>query len=348
MRVLVTGANGHIGSNVVRQALEEGIDVVPFVRKTSDTRAIDPLGLDYAYGDVRNAESLVDAAMGCDAIIHTAAVYKNWARDPDDIIEPAVEGTKNIFIAASEAGVDRIVYTSSANSVGVNEEPEPLGEEQWADEYDFPYGRAKKMAEEHAHELAEKTGIDVVVLCPGAVLGAYDYKITPTTTVARDLVTGDQPVMGGGVCITDVRDVARAHVVSLTDAKPGERYLICGTNMSYEEIGQKLEEMFDLDLMRLNLPKAVLSTVGFFSEIGARITGNQPQLTRALAKDIVGKFMFYENDKMREELGIEPRPADEVLERTMQWLLHMDEVEPPSERVAEEYAPEPHWPDPAG
>ena len=117
-RILVTGANGHIGANTVRSLLRRGYDVVPFVRTTSDVRGLEKLGLSYQYGDVMDYPSLVRAVDGCDAIIHHATMYRLWAKNPEDILQPAIVGTQNVFKAAQETQVRRLVYTSSVAAVG--------------------------------------------------------------------------------------------------------------------------------------------------------------------------------------------------------------------------------------
>jgi dihydroflavonol-4-reductase len=103
-RILVTGANGHLGANIIRSLLKRGYEVVPFVRPSSDLRGLAPLNLTYAFGDVMDESSLLSAADGCDVIIHTAAVFRFWAEDPADIMQPALEGTRNIFNAAQKNG----------------------------------------------------------------------------------------------------------------------------------------------------------------------------------------------------------------------------------------------------
>src|SRR3990167_3090175 len=107
MKVLVTGANGHIGANVCRELLQQGHEVRAFVRKTADMHGLQGLNIEIAYGDVMDASSLNVAAQGCDAIIHLAAVYKTIAKTPEEIVAPAVEGSKNVFAAAKQRAEER-------------------------------------------------------------------------------------------------------------------------------------------------------------------------------------------------------------------------------------------------
>lgn len=117
-RALVTGASGHGGANICRELAASDYDVVPFVRRTSDLRAIELLGLAPRFGDVRDAASLRAAAEGCDLIFHTAAVYDMSGRTTAEIVEPAVTGARRVFAAAAEARVRRVIYTSSSSQSG--------------------------------------------------------------------------------------------------------------------------------------------------------------------------------------------------------------------------------------
>lgn len=122
-RVLITGANGHMGSNTVRNLLRDNHAVVPIVRHGADLRDIEKLNLNCVSGDLLDAVSLERAALGCEVIIHTATVYRNWDKNPDEIIQPAILGAKNIFQAAKQAGIRRMVYTSSPAAVDQGELP---------------------------------------------------------------------------------------------------------------------------------------------------------------------------------------------------------------------------------
>lgn len=192
-RILVTGANGHIGAKIVRSLLKHGYEVVPFVRTTSDLRGLAPLNLTYAYGDVMDESSLLAAAEGCEAIIHTAAVYRYWAKDPEEIMKPALDGTRNMFNAAKKVGVKRIIYTSSVWAVGLSTAPDMLRTtKDWNTDSQNPYEVAKTQSEQVAWQMADEFGIPMIAICPNGVLGPYDFRPTPSTVGFRDLVNGTQ------------------------------------------------------------------------------------------------------------------------------------------------------------
>lgn len=117
-QALVTGANGHIGSNLVRELLDHGYAVVAFVRDGADLRGLDGLDVTLVRGDILDEEACEPAAVECDYVFHLAAPYLTWARDPSTIIDPAVRGTENVLRAAKKRGVKRVVVTGSCNAVG--------------------------------------------------------------------------------------------------------------------------------------------------------------------------------------------------------------------------------------
>src|SRR5688572_22528103 len=155
MRVLVTGANGHIGNHVVRELISARHDPVPFVRKSSDVSGLKDLGLTLHYGDVQDRSSLEAAARGCDAIIHLAAVYAMRPKTAEEIMRPAVEGTENILQVAKAIGAKRVVYTSSVVAVGYSSTPAVRSERDWNEDPQVPYFRAKTQSERQAWQLSK-------------------------------------------------------------------------------------------------------------------------------------------------------------------------------------------------
>src|SRR5690554_2212961 len=203
MRVLVTGANGHIGAHVVRALLDEGHEVRAFMRKSSNQQGLEGLSIEPVYGDVMDPASLEQAVEGCEAVIHLAAVYKTIAETADEIVAPAIQGAETLYRAAQKAGVQRIVYTSSVASVGFSYDPHN------------PDYIAKTRSEQDAQRLARETGIHTVVIGPAIVLGPLDYRITPSNQLVMDWLNDVGQTYEGDLNLVDVRHVARAHVAAL-------------------------------------------------------------------------------------------------------------------------------------
>ena len=230
-RVFITGANGHIGAHTTREVLKRGHEVVPFVRKTSDLRGLEGLNLDYHYGDIMDPASVEAAVAGCDTVIHLAAVYKVWDSDDRAILDPALIGVRNVFDAGQKAGVRRLIYVSSAASVGSSRNPDDLRtSEDWNDEAENAYYVGKTNSEREAWKLAESSGIPMLSFCPTFVLGPLDYRVTPSNGFIRDLLDGDQTTYPGGINLVHVQDVAFVLASAIERGTPGGRYIVAGTN----------------------------------------------------------------------------------------------------------------------
>ncbi len=343
-RILVTGATGHIGSNVVRDLLAHDHTPVPFARPSSDRIGLEGLDLEPAVGDLLDADSVRAAVDGCDAVIHAGAVYAVWAKDPDDILRPAIEGTENVLRAARDAGVERVVCTSSVAAVGYSEdEARPLDESHWNDGAMNAYIAAKTRAERRSLELAGELGIEVVNVCPGGVYGALDYRITPTTQMMIDTVQRKMSVFCAS-CPVDVRDVARGHVLALEKGTPGERYILAGETVTEEEMAALLAELTGVTVKRGLPPRWLLSLMAPLVEGISSLTGKQPMISREVIHDLVGRHFVYDTTRAREELGLSIDEPRQVFEQTLRWIAFLDAVdEPLLSTLRERYPADPAW-----
>ncbi len=258
MRVLVTGANGHIGCNVIRELVAREHEPVPMVRETSNTEGLDPLGLRYRYGDIRDADAVHAAAEGCDAVIHLAAILKTHGLDVETVAQLAVTGVENVLRAAADHGLRRVVHVSSMVAVGFNDHPVPLDECSWSDGVTDAYFVAKLRSERRAWKLATTLGVPLICLCPTYVIGPHDYRIGPAMGVIRGLTDRSMPSMNGGINIVDVRDVARTLVQAVDAGRVGERYILGGANTSSREVAQALATYTGKQTRHLNLPRSLI------------------------------------------------------------------------------------------
>ncbi len=320
-QALVTGANGHIGTNLVRELLENNWKIVALVREGSDARGLEGLDVQIVRGDVRD-EAVVDKAMiGATHVFHLAAPYVTWAKDPNAIVEPAVRGTEVVLRAAKKAGVKRVVVTSSCNVVGFTR-GEPLDESTWREDATSPYLRAKLEQERRAVALAKELDLDVVTVLPTAVLGPWDYRMTPTTQPFVDVLRGKSPVPFP-MNVVDVRDVARGHRLAAEKGTRGARYLLGGDNVDIPTLAAMIAKHTGKKPGEGLPPAWVLRTVAALSEAMSSISGKPPMITRALLDDVAGGVPLFKIDKAKNELGYAPRPAQEVVDATVEWARKM-------------------------
>ncbi|MGA2601546.1 MAG: NAD-dependent epimerase/dehydratase family protein, partial [Bryobacteraceae bacterium] len=187
---LVTGATGFIGWHVARKLLQQGVAVRALVRPGSQVKELD---VQTVIGDLRDPESLARAVEGCSTVFHIAADYRLWAKHPGELYESNVTGTRNLLTAARNAGVEKVVYTSTVGCVGVPEDG--VGNEDLAvglDEMAGAYKRSKFQAEQVALEFA-RAGLPVVIVNPTAPIGGHDFKPTPTGKIVLDFICGRIP-----------------------------------------------------------------------------------------------------------------------------------------------------------
>ncbi|HEU0292944.1 MAG TPA: NAD-dependent epimerase/dehydratase family protein [Anaerolineales bacterium] len=344
-RILVTGANGHIGANVVRSLLKHGYEVVPFVRTTSDLRGLAPLNLTYAYGDVMDESSLLAATEGCDAIIHTAAVYRYWAKDPDEIMKPALVGTRNMFNAAKKTGIKRIIYTSSVWAVGLSTAPGTLlTAKDWNTDSKNPYAVAKTQSEQVAWQMSDEFGIPMIAICPNGVLGPYDFRPTPSTAFFRDLLNGTQATLNAGFAYADVRDVAEIHMLAVSGGEAGKRYIVSGENITLREVGQLVGKLTGFTSRHLGLGRTSSALLGSMLDLLSKVTKSEPLFTRNFADDVFERYMFTDCQETWDTFVYQPRSTETMVSDTIRWLLHIGEIKTNrAAQIADKFPPNPEW-----
>jgi len=347
-RVLVTGANGHLGCNLVRDLLGSGQQVVALLRPGADASGLAGLELQRISGDVLDAPSVRGALEGCELVFHLAAPYRTWARDPNEVVRPAVEGTENVLRAAKAAGVRRVVATSSCNAVGFTRDPQqPRDELSWNESPRSAYVRAKTLAERRAWALAAELELELVAVLPTAVLGRFDYRVTPTTAPVLDAVQGRGPVPFA-MNLVDVRDVARAHVLAAERGKPGERYLAGGQNVTTAELAEIIWQLTGIRPKQGLPPYPLLLAVATVAELIARRTGKPPIISPDVAREAHGRHAVFDCSKIQRELGLGPRSAEQVVSEVIRWGLFLGRIrEPLATTLRGHFTPDPSWPRPS-
>lgn len=326
-RVLVTGANGHIGNVLVRQLVERGDQVVAFVRPTADLTSLEGLALTYHKGDMQDAESIMKAAEGCDLIYHLAANYDLRAGSEAEIIEPAIRGAESIFNAAKVHGIKRVVFTSSIVAVGTSTDPTDIRDEsRWNEEPINLYYRAKTESERRVHQLASETGIEVVIVNPAMVLGTRDFRLTPSMRYARDLLRGIIITIPSGLNVVSVQDVAAAHIAAADRGKPGERYIVGGENLSGKAMNQLVRQVSSAKPIHMWSPRWALMLTAIVVELLSKLVGIRAWITKSEVVEVAHRYAYYSTDKLRNELGVQPKDGQAVFEETRDWLISQGEL----------------------
>lgn len=322
MSTLVTGATGFVGNHVARQLVEAGERVRVLVRPSSNLQLLEGLNAERVPGDLRDADSLKQAMKGMRRVFHVAADYRLWARDPDEIYESNVQGTRRLFEAAARQGVERVIYTSTVATIAVPGHGSSLPNERTKTRLDQMIGhykRSKFLAEEEARKAAAE-GLPVVIVNPTTPVGPGDGKPTPTGRIVLDFLNGKMPAyVDTGLNLAPVEDVAKGHLLAAERGTAGERYILGGRNMTLKQILDALSMITGRSAPRVKLPHAVALAAGYADEWICRWTGREPQIPVEGVK-MSRHRMFVESDKAKMELGYSVGPVETALERAVRWF----------------------------
>lgn len=321
MTALVTGAAGFVGSAVVRHLLDQGESVRAFVRPTSDLRNLDALNIEIFRGDLTDRRSIDQAISGCDSLFHVAADYRLWVPNPAAMFAANVEGTRHMMLAAGEAGVKRIVYTSSVATLGLL----PGGaadEETRATPADMigPYKQSKFAAEAVVKELIAQAGLPAVIVHPSTPIGPRDLKPTPTGKLVVDAARGRMPgFVDTGLNVVHVDDVAHGHLLAYERGEIGERFILGSENLTLAEILTTVAHLSNRRPPRLRIPHGVVMPIAGLAESWARVTGKEPFATLDGVR-LARKKMFFSSDRAIRRLGYQPRPAEVAIADAVRWF----------------------------
>jgi farnesol dehydrogenase len=321
MKVLLSGGTGFLGKGVARALAGAGHELRLLARATSDLSGLPRAEI--VQGDVTDAAAFEQAAQGCGAVVHMAALVKTWAPEPERFDEVNVGGLRNALLAAKAANA-RLLYTSSFIAVGPTS-AQPADESQFhpCDRFRNDYERTKALADRVAREAAV-AGQDVVIVYPGVVYGPGD--MTAANLVAKmvaDHMNGRLPgLVGPGDRVWSyafVEDVALGHVAALERGRRGERYFLCGENASLTDVFARLREVAGVAPPTRHIPYAAASAVGFLMYLWAELTGHLPELTHREV-GVFREHWAYSSAKAERELGYRTTPLKDGLARTVAWL----------------------------
>lgn len=320
--ILVTGANGFIGSAVSRALLEHNYAVAAMVRAGADLSNLASLPVDIRVGDIRDPASIRAALAGCDAVIHTAADYRLWVRNPEEMYSTNVDGTRNVIEAALQRGVKRIVYTSSVATLGAAADGTEADEETPAttEQMVGHYKRSKYLAEQVAAHMATRRCAPVVVVNPSTPLGPGDIKPTPTGRIVLDAMRGRIPAfVETGLNIVHVDDVAAGHVAALEQGEIGRRYILGGENLSLRQILSRIATITGRRPPSVKLPHSLAMAFAQGAEALALVTRREPRATVDGVR-MSRRSMYFSSARAARELGYQFRPAQDAIDDAIAWF----------------------------
>jgi dihydroflavonol-4-reductase len=323
MKVFLTGSTGFVGSHVARAYAAQGVELRLLTRKTSNLAAIEGLSAETVVGDLRQPESLRSAIRGCDALVHVAADYRLWVRNPQEMYAANVEGTRELLRIAREEGVAKVVYTSSVATMGFKADGTIVDENTPVSLTDMigHYKRSKFLGEQEAIKAAQ-SGQHVMILNPTTPIGPGDAKPTPTGRIIVDFLNKQFPAyVDTGLNLVDVSEVARMLVAALDRGTPGERYILGGENLTLKQILDRMSTITGLPSPKRKVPHAVAMTFAFFDEnLTGKLRGKEPRATVEAVR-MGKKMMFASSAKAERDLGFQVLPVYPALRAAIDWFV---------------------------
>ena len=320
---LVTGGTGFVGAAVVRRLLAAGHRLRALVRKGSDRRNLEGLPVELHEGDLCDPRSLATAVHGCRFLFHVAADYRLWCPRPRDLYAANVDGTRALLLAAAAAGVERVVYTSSVATLGLNADRTPADEQTPTSlpQMIGHYKRSKYLAEEAVREVAHERSLPVVIVNPTAPIGPRDRKPTPTGRMVLDAAAGRMPAyVDTGLNVVHVDDVAEGHWLAFTRGRAGERYVLGGEDLTLRQILHEIAALTGRRAPRVRLRPGLLMPLAHVAQAWARLTGGREPRLCVDGLRLARKHMCFSSRKAQEELGYHARPAVDALADAIAWF----------------------------
>jgi len=322
MKIFLTGATGFVGHHVARELAVQGAALRLLVRKSSNLANLEGIPGETHVGDLSDPASIKPALEGCDALMHVAADYRLWIPDPQAMYRANVDGTRELLRLAREAGVRRVVYTSSVATMGFRSDGLIVNEDTPVslDNMVGHYKRSKFLAEQEAIAAAN-AGQPVIILNPTTPIGSHDSKPTPTGRIFVDFLNRKFPAyVDTGLNLVDVQEVARTHAAALETGTPGQRYILGGENLTLKQILDKMSAITGIPSPTVEIPFAIAAAYAFFEEnITGRLLGKEPRAT--LEEVRMGrKKMYASSARAQQELGFRVTPVYPAMRSAIEWF----------------------------
>lgn len=321
MRVLVTGANGFLGSALTKTLVDQGHDVFALVRPTSDISMLEGVGCKYVHGDVTDVVSLLENVKGFDTVFHLAGViaYKKSQRAVMERVN--VQGTSNIVDVCRENKVRRLVYLSSVVAIGSSFSPDQILNEESPYEIhdlDLGYFETKKAAEEIVKKACTRGEIDAVILNPSTIYGAGDARKGSRGMQLKVAKGRLKFYTSGGVNVVALEDVIAGILSAWEKGRKGERYILSGENLTIKQLFELIAAEAGVKPPSSCLPDSVLFFLGKTGDTLEKI-GFPPTFSQENAWTAT-MFHWFDSSKAQRELDFKPRPAREAIHNSVEWI----------------------------
>ncbi|NUQ23881.1 MAG: NAD-dependent epimerase/dehydratase family protein [Saprospiraceae bacterium] len=330
MKIIITGADGFVGSNLVRELLLRGHSLVAFVEEGRATPTLEGLPIEKRYGNLLDPASLRSAMRGCEALIHVAAVITIWPYRSSIQQRVNIEGTRHAMEAALAEGLKRVVHVGTANSFGFGTKADPGNETRPYEGYKYglDYMDTKYAAQQLVLAMVKEKGLPALVVNPAFMIGPF---ASPKGTgliieaVYRNKIKG---YTRGGRCYVSVKDVCVAIANALEMGTIGECYILGNENLNYQEIFTAIAEVTGGKPPTFRLPVFLVKSYCRFATVWARLTGKQPLVSYPMGLMSLDNH-YYSPAKARQELQLPQTPIKTAIQEAFDWMKEYDAFSSP-------------------
>jgi dihydroflavonol-4-reductase len=323
-KILITGSTGLVGGNLVRTLAEKGdYEIRVLIRENSNRTNLDGLDLEICFGDIRDSDSVEKAVKDCEYVVHAAASVSQWRPNLAMMKDVNIGGTCNVLEASLEAGVKRVLYVSTVDTLGLSSQENPADEtceHESLAKFKNPYMDTKYDAELEALKIMEK-GLDLVIVKPTFMIGAWDTKPTSGQMILEVAKGRALGYPGGGNNFVDVLDVVHGIILALENGKKGESYILANKegNLTYREMFTLIAEVTGSKPPFFQIPYFLAVGAGYFLDVVGRVFKLEPDVNSVTAK-IGFAPHYFTPEKAIKELGMPQSPLKPAIKRSYDWF----------------------------
>ncbi len=326
-KVVILGANGHLGYNLSKLLIEKGYFVRATVRDINNpdkTQHLSDLGVELFEADLMRQTQLEKAMTGMDGVFQLAAVFNVTSKNPEkEVMKPTIEGALNVVRACAKCKIKKLIFTSSIAAVGTVQHGQPsLNEKSWNENAIEPYAKAKTISERKAWALSRELGVDMVSILPSTMIGPGFFRHTPSTLSFELLMKGKIPfALPMTFDFVDVRDVAKAHVLAFESNSAKGRYIASGTPLSFKDLFAKITQIApEVKVPSKELPTRFLGVVPFLDWLSNKLEGTPRFSSKELIQEYGNREQQVDAGRIKDELGWTPSPIDTAISDTLTWV----------------------------
>ena len=320
--ILVTGATGHIGNVLVRRLLERGEKIRALIWRDEDTTPIKGMEVEQVEGDVLDRDSLQHAMQGVDSVYHLAGIISIMPGHNPQVWNVNVEGKHNVLEAARQAGIRRLIYTSSIHAIARAPQGVAMDESLGFDQNN-PYGEYDRSKAAASLEVlkAAAGGMDAVIVCPTGVIGPYDFRGSEMGEVIRSASEARTMFyVEGAYDFVDVRDVADGLIAAGAQGTRGESYILSGNKISVRYMLETVREVTGRAFASIKIPFSLAEFAARYTPWYYQRTKTKPRFT-PYSLEVLQSNSEISHAKAARELGFHARPAIETITDTVRWFF---------------------------